>query len=87
MADFVQPLNFEEIISYAVGDAMLFVYIALISFSVLAAKVRMPISAYLMMMFIFSGIMYFTIGFPLFFVVAVLLAIVITLAIMRKLKQ
>jgi len=87
MANPVEPLNFESIISYAIGDATLFIYIALIAFSIFAAKVRMPINAYLMMMFVFTLIMYFALGWELAIVVMIFVAIAVTFTIIRGFKQ
>jgi len=87
MASPVEPLDFESIISYAIGDATLFVYVAVIAFSILAAKIRMPISAYLMLMFIFSIIMYFTIGWTVPIVIIIFVAIPVITAFMKWIKQ
>ena len=87
MASPVQPLDFESIISYAIGDATLFIYIALVAFSILAAKVRMPIGAYMMLMLIFIIIMNFTIGTGIAIVAIIFTAIWVAITFVKNIKQ
>lgn len=87
MASPVQPLDFESIISYAIGDANLFVYIGVIVLSIIAAKVRMPMRAYFMMMFVFILIMYFTLGTTVAIIISIIAAIIIGSIIARIAKQ
>jgi len=83
MASPVQPLDFERIISYAIGDATLFVYLFLIAMSIYAAKMRMPTEVYLMLMFLFIVIMYLTIGWGPAIVVFVIMGLFLGYKIVR----
>ena len=87
MANPVSPLDFETIASYVFGNADMFVYVLLIVFSIVAAKLRMPISAYLILMFVFMLMMYFIFKSPVVIVIVIIVAIVIGFMIARQIKQ
>ena len=72
----VNPLDFETIISYAIGDATIFFFVAAIALSVLAAKWRIPITAYFMMMFIFMLIMFFSLGLEVVLLIVIIIGII-----------
>ena len=87
MASPVSPLDFETIASYVFGNVDMFMYALIIVFSIIAAKLRMPMSAYFLLMFVFMLIMYFLFESPITIVIVIIVAIVIGFMIARQVKQ
>lgn len=82
----VQPLDFETIISYVIGDATIFFFIAAITLSILAAKWRVPILAYFVMMVVFMLIMFFTLEFEIVMLIMIIIAAIAGLTLAKILK-
>ena len=83
----VNPLDFETIISYVIGDATIFIYIFAIVLSAYAAKLRMPSSAYFLLMFIFVMMMYFSTGWTGAIIIFIIAAIFLGWRISKFIKQ
>ena len=81
------PLDFERIISYTIGDTTLFLYIGLIVLAGLAAKIRMPVSSFMMLLLVYLIIMYMTLGSTIVILIAIILAIVSYLILAKVIKQ
>ncbi len=61
---FIQPLDFEQIflVTIAGGNTLIFIFLAIIVIAAMAARFRMPNSAFLMILALFGIIMFDFLG-------------------------